>query len=45
MDQYLIEEISEIRDSVIVKFPISQFTKQSEMIEKMYPEAKFLVFS
>ncbi|CDW87946.1 isoleucyl-trna synthetase [Stylonychia lemnae] len=45
MDEHQVEEISEIRDCVIAKFPINSFGKQSDQIRQMYPEAKFLVFS
>lgn len=45
MDEGEIEEVKEVRESVVAKFPIKSFGKKAEKIKQLYPEAKLLVFS
>lgn len=45
MDEQTLEEYSELRDCVVAKFPIKSFTRKSEKIRSLYPDAKLLVFS
>jgi hypothetical protein len=44
MDEHQIEEIKEIRDCLIAKFPITNFGKGNEKITSLYPDTKFLAF-
>ena len=44
MDEHQIEEVKELRDCAVVKFPIVDFGQQGSKISSLYDNVKLLVF-